>query len=111
MSLYQVENFDDALQAVRGHCDIAALTRGEKGSVIVSGDEVHVVDAEAVGALVDTTGAGDAYAAGFLFGLTSGRDLFTSARIGGICAAECISHMGARPDVSFKDLVEEKLRK
>lgn len=109
MSLYQVDVFDDALQAVRGHCEIAALTRSEKGSVIVSGDEIHMVDAEPVDNLVDTTGAGDAYAAGFLFGVTSGRDLFTSARIGGICAAECISHMGARPDVSFKALVEEKL--
>jgi len=109
LSLYQVDNFDDALQAVRGHCEIAALTRGDKGSVIVSGDEVHVIDVEPVETLVDTTGAGDAYAAGFLFGLTSGQGLSTSGRIGGICAAECISHMGARPDASLKALVEEKL--
>ena len=109
MTLYQVENFNDALQAVRSHCEVAALTRSEKGSVVVSGDEVHMVDAEVVDTLVDTTGAGDAYAAGLLFGLTSGRDLFTSARIGGICAAECISHLGARSNVSFKALIEEKL--
>jgi sugar/nucleoside kinase (ribokinase family) len=109
MTLYQVENFNDALQAVRSHCEVAALTRSEKGSVVVSGDEVHIVDAEVVDTLVDTTGAGDAYAAGLLFGLTSGRDLFTSARIGGICAAECISHLGARSNVSFKALIEEKL--
>lgn len=109
MSLYRVEVFDDAVRAVRGHCEIAALTRGEKGSVIVSGDEVQSVDAEPANALADTTGAGDAYAAGFLFGVTSGRDLLTSARIGGLCAAECISHMGARPDISYKALIEEKL--
>ncbi len=85
------------------------MTRGAKGSVIVSGDEIHIVDADPVGKLADTTGAGDAYAAGFLFGLASGRDLATSARIGGIAAAEVISHIGARTDGSLKDLIEEKL--
>ena len=109
MSLYQVSNFDESLQAVRGHCETAALTRGEKGSVIVSGEEIHIVDAEPVSDLTDTTGAGDAFAAGFLFGVTVGRDLATSAHIGGIAAAEVISHLGARPDVSLKDLIEEKL--
>ena len=109
MSLYQVDNFDDALQAVRADCDIAALTRSEKGSVIVRGEEVHIVDAEPVDRVVDTTGAGDAFAAGFLHGLTTGQPLEVSARIGGICAAEVISHVGARPDVSLKNLVEEKL--
>jgi len=109
ISLYQASSFDQSLQAVRGYCEIAALTRGAKGLVIVSGDEIHIVDADPVGKLADTTGAGDAYAAGFLFGLTSGRDLATSARIGGIAAAEVISHIGARPDGSLKDLIEEKL--
>ena len=74
-SLYEVDDFDAALRRVRGHCRVAALTRGEKGSVVVGGGEVHVVDAEPVARVVDTTGAGDAYAAGFLFGLTGGRDL------------------------------------
>ena len=108
-SLYQVDTFDECLQAVRGHCEIAALTRGEKGSVIVSNDEIHIIDARPVDKVVDTTGAGDAFAAGFLFGVTAGRDLATSADLGGIAAAEVISHMGARPDVSLKALVEEKL--
>ena len=108
-SLYQVENFDEALQAVRGNCEIAALTRGEKGSVIVSGDEIHIVDSEPLSNLADTTGAGDAYAAGFLFGVTTGRDLATSGRVGGIAAAEAISHLGARPGVPLKALIEEKL--
>ncbi len=67
--LYQVESFDDALQKVRHHCEIAALTRSAKGSVIVAGDEVHVIDAHPTH-VVDTTGAGDQYAAGFLYGLT-----------------------------------------
>ncbi len=108
MSLYQVEKFDDALQLARADCDIAALTRSEKGSVAVRGDEVHIVDAEPVAKVVDTTGAGDAYAAGFLHGLTREMSLDQCARIGGICSAEVISHVGARPDVSLRDLVEEK---
>lgn len=108
-SLYQVENFDDALQHVRQDCRIAALTRSEKGAVVVAGDEVHVVDAEPVSAVVDTTGAGDQFAAGFLYGLTHGRDLATCARIGGIAASEVIAHVGPRPLVKLADLVAEKL--
>ena len=109
MSLYRVADFDGAMQAVRGHCEIAALTRSEKGSVIVRGDEIHVIDAEPVENVVDSTGAGDAYAAGFLFGVASGMDLALSARVGGIAAAEVISHIGARPDRPLKDLVRVKL--
>ena len=108
-SLYQVDNFDDALQHVRGHCDIAALTRSAKGSVVVAGDELHVVDAEAPTNMVDTTGAGDSYAAGFLYGLSRGDDLATSARIGGILAAEIISHYGARSATNLAELVAQKL--
>ena len=110
MSLYQVKDFDAALQAVRGDCDIAALTRSEKGSVAVSGGEVHIIDAESVAKVVDTTGAGDVYAAGFLHGLTTNQPLDVCARLGGICSAEIISHVGARPDVSLKNLVEEKIK-
>ena len=110
MSLYQVKDFDAALQAVRADCDIAALTRSEKGSVAVRGDEVHIVDAESVAKVVDTTGAGDAYAAGFLHGLTTNQPLDVCARLGGICSAEIISHVGARPDASLKNLVEEKIK-
>ncbi len=109
-SLYRVDEFDEALQYVRGHCEIAALTRSEKGSVIVRGDELHVVDAEDLTSVVDTTGAGDAYAAGFLFGITHHLDLFDAARIGGIAAAEVIGHMGARPEEPLDKLIENKLR-
>ena len=101
MSLYQVDDFDDALQHVRGHCQVAALTR----SVIISGDEIHVIDAAPVAQVVDTTGAGDLYAAGFLFGLTQGRGLHDCGRLGSICAGEVIGHYGARPEADLKALV------
>jgi sugar/nucleoside kinase (ribokinase family) len=109
LSLYDVDSFDDALQRVRAECDIAALTRSAKGSVVVAGSDVHVIDAEPVARVVDTTGAGDLYAAGFLFGWTSGRDLATCGRIAGIAAAEVISHIGARPEVNLAELVKQKL--
>jgi sugar/nucleoside kinase (ribokinase family) len=128
-SLYEVDDFDAAVQQVRRHCQIAALTRSERGSVVIAreataalpsvaagagardGDqkgsgEVHVIDAEPVERLVDTTGAGDQYAAGFLFGLTHGRDLATCGRLGSIAAAEVISHFGARPAVPLAELAE-----
>jgi sugar/nucleoside kinase (ribokinase family) len=96
LSLYQTDDFDDALQQVRKHCEIAALTRSEKGSVVVKGGEVHVIDAVPGVKVVDTTGAGDAYAAGFLYAYTQGRDLATCGRLGGAMAAEVISQYGPR---------------
>jgi sugar/nucleoside kinase (ribokinase family) len=104
LSLYQVNTFDEALQRVRRHCDVAALTRSEKGSVVVAGDEVHVIDAVAGVTVVDTTGAGDAYAAGFLYAYTQGRDLATCGRLGGVLAAEVISHYGPRLETDVKAL-------
>ena len=108
-SLYQVDDFDAALQQVRGHCDIVALTRSEKGSVVVAGDALHVLDAEPVKRVADTTGAGDSYAAGFLFGLTQGHDLALCGRLGGMAAAEIISHFGARPERPLAALADEML--
>lgn len=104
-SLYEVDTFDEALQHVAGHCEIACLTRSGKGSVIVSRDEVHVIDAHPVERVVDTTGAGDLYASGFLYGLAEGHDLGTCGRLGSLAAAEVISHLGARPEVRLSDLV------
>ena len=103
-SLYQVDDFETAARLVRGHCEIAALTRGPQGSVIVDGDTAHVVPAAPVTRLVDTTGAGDLYAAGFLFGWSRGLDLPACGRLGSLAAAEVISHLGARPEVPLATL-------
>ncbi len=108
-SLFQVEAFDRALQETRGHCEIAALTRSDKGSVVLADGEVHVVDAAPVDKVIDSTGAGDLYAAGFLYGLTRGWGLDRCARLGGLAAAEISSHIGARPETSLEDLVAQRL--
>ncbi len=103
-ALYEAADFDAALQQVRRHCAVAALTRSERGSVVVAGDAVHVVEAHPVRAVVDTTGAGDLYAAGFMFGLSRGRSLATCGRLGSLAAAEVISHVGARPQTPLAQL-------
>jgi sugar/nucleoside kinase (ribokinase family) len=103
-ALFEVENFDDVLQHARHWPGIAALTRSAKGCVVASGDEVHVVDAVPVDRVVDTTGAGDQFAAGFLFGLTKGRKLAECGKLGVLAAAEIIAHFGARPEASLKTL-------
>jgi len=104
--LYGVDTFDEGVKAVQGVCEIAAITRSAEGSVVVTADELVTVAAEPVANLVDSTGAGDLYAAGFLFGLTQGRDLAESGRLGSIAAAAVIGHMGPRPGLSLKQLVE-----
>ncbi len=103
-ALYQVRTFDAALARVRGHCDVAALTRSAKGSVLVGDGRVHAVHAHPVEAVVDTTGAGDLYAAGVLYGLSQGLDLPTCGRLGSLAAAEVIAHVGARPMVPLAQL-------
>ncbi len=109
-ALFEVGDFDDVLQAFKPMNKIAAITRSEKGCVIARGAEVHVVDAAPVDRVVDTTGAGDQFAAGFLYGLTHSRGLADCGRLGALAAAEVISHYGARPEVSLKDLaVKAKL--
>ena len=110
LSLYEVQDFDAALQRVRKDAEIAALTRSEKGSVVVKGEEVHVIDAVKGVEVVDTTGAGDAYAAGFLYAYTQGRDLATCGRLGGVMAAEVISHMGPRVEADVKALAAPVLK-
>jgi sugar/nucleoside kinase (ribokinase family) len=109
MALYETDSFDQAVAAVRGRCETAVLTRSEKGSVIVTANETFEVPAEGIERLVDTTGAGDLFASGFLYGYTNGRSLTDSARIGAIAAAEVISHVGARPEVTLSELVTRKL--
>ena len=94
-SLYEVNSFEEAMAAARGEVRLAALTRSEAGSVILRGDEMVVVAAEPAN-VVDTTGAGDAYAAGFLYGLTRDLPLAECGRIASLSAAEVIAHIGAR---------------
>lgn len=109
-SLYETTDFDAAVQLLRKDCHIAAVTRSEKGSVIVTRDDVHEVPAAPVSQVVDTTGAGDLFAAGFLRGLTQGKGLTSCARIGAIAAAEVISHVGPRPLVSLASLLPADLQ-
>jgi sugar/nucleoside kinase (ribokinase family) len=97
VSLFETSGLDEAIQELRGACEVAALTRGASGSVVVGGDVVVRVAAEPVASVVDTTGAGDLYASGFLYGLCRGRDLATCGRFGSLAAAEVIRHLGARP--------------
>src|ERR687887_38776 len=100
------EAFRVAAEAAHAAGRKVALTRCERGSVVVGGDEIYVVDAHPVDAVVDTTGAGDLYAAGFLFGLSRGHDHVTAARLGALAAAEVIQHLGARPEKSLKALAQ-----
>lgn len=103
-ALYELNSFDDAAGAVRAEAEIAVLTRSEEGSVIISGNETIEVPAAPVDKVVDVTGAGDLYAAGFLHGLTSGQNLDSCGRLGALAASEIISHIGARPEKNLKDL-------
>ncbi len=106
-SLYEVSDFASALAAVKGRCELAVLTRSEKGAVVLSGEEALSVPAAKVEQVVDTTGAGDLFAAGFLHGLSQGQAPVICARYGAIAAAEVISHFGARPETALRDLIEE----
>ena len=109
LSLYQTDSFDEAAARVRHHGAVAALTRSEKGSVIVTEDDLIHVAAEPIDQLVDTTGAGDLYAAGFLFGHSRGLDLPTCGALGAMAAAEVISHVGARPQADLAVMAAELL--
>ena len=108
-SLYEVDDVDAAVAAVREQCELAAITMSARGSLIVTPDELIEVPAEQVERVVDTTGAGDLYAAGFLFGLARELPLEVCGRLASIAAAEVISHVGARPEVTLHDLVSDLL--
>ena len=103
-ALFQEEGFDGVLAKAKAWGGIAAITRSAKGSVVMEEGQVHAIPAAPVSRVIDTTGAGDQYAAGFLYGLTHGKGLADCARLGGIAAAEVISHYGARPETSLKEL-------
>ncbi len=103
-SLYETASFDDASRRVARDCGLAILTRSAQGATIVSGGQVVNVPADVIEKVIDTTGAGDLYAAGFLFGIAKGRDLETCGRLGALAAAEIISHIGARPQTPLATL-------
>ena len=107
-SLYQTADFDSALAALRREARLAVVTRSEKGCVVVSRDQVLAVPACRVEHVVDTTGAGDLFAAGFLFGLAQGATHERAASLGALAAAEVIQHLGARPQASLKALAQER---
>lgn len=102
LSLYESADFDSAVKALRAEAKLAVVTRSEKGCVVVSREAVEAVAAEPVKQVADVTGAGDLFAAGFLVGLSRGKDHRTSARLGALAAAEVIQHIGARPAMSLK---------
>lgn len=106
-SLYQTSSFEAALEALRADCKLAAVTRSELGSIILRGEETVNVEAIEIDKLVDTTGAGDLYAAGFLFGYTNGYDLGACGAFGSLAAGIVIQQIGPRPQNSLKDVAAQ----
>jgi sugar/nucleoside kinase (ribokinase family) len=108
LALYETASLDAACAALSEECELAIVTRGAKGSRILTVSETIDVAVEPIDHLVDTTGAGDLYAAGFLHGYAEGRDLRTCGRLASIAAAEVVSHIGPRPEVSLAELAKNK---
>jgi len=108
-SLYETDSFEAAAEQVRGRCRVAALTRSEKGSLVLSGSDTIPIAPFHLGELVDTTGAGDLYAAGFLFGYTRGEALEYCGRLGSLCAGQVVTQLGPRPQGSLRELVAAHL--
>jgi len=106
-SLYEAADFDSAVNALRADVRLGVVTRSEKGCLVVTREETDAVHALPVERVVDATGAGDLFAAGFLVGLSRGTDYRAAARLGALAAAEVIQHLGARPETSLKDLAEQ----
>jgi len=106
-SLYQTADFDTALAALRREAPLAVVTRSEKGCIVATRDRVLAVEAAPIERVVDTTGAGDLFAAGFLIGTARGADHERAACLGALAAAEVIQHLGARPQASLKTLAQE----
>ena len=110
MALYEVADFGAALAAAQADCAVAALTRGAQGSVVAGEGAVHTIAAAPVARLVDTTGAGDLYASGFLSGLARGFDLARCGRLASLAAGEIVGHMGARPEADIAPFVDASRR-
>ena len=108
-ALYETSSFEAAAEQVRGRCQVAALTRSEKGSVLLSGAATVPIEPFQLGPLVDTTGAGDLYAAGFLYGYSRGEALERCGRLGSLCAAQVVTQLGPRSQASLPALVATHL--
>ncbi len=104
LALFETDSLENALTALKSKVPMAAVTLGANGSVILKGDETVVVSAAKIDKILDTTGAGDQYAAGFMFGLSRDRSLMDCGRLGSLAAGEVISHYGPRPQTSLRDL-------
>ena len=108
-ALYKANSFEEAADQVRGRCKLAALTRSEQGSVVLNGAGTHRVAPFPLGPLLDTTGAGDLYAAGFLHAYTQGQSVDECGRLGSLCAGQVVTQLGPRPQGSLKQLVTQHL--
>jgi sugar/nucleoside kinase (ribokinase family) len=108
-ALYEKNSLEEAIPLLAAACELVVVTRSEQGALILNGGKQIKVAADKVEKVVDTTGAGDLFAAGFLYGYARGFDLEKCGKIGAICAAEVISHVGPRPQTSLADLVKKKL--
>ena len=108
-SLYETDNFDIALEKVRGCCEVTAITRSSEGSVVLSGDQRWDIGIFSLGDLVDTTGAGDLYAGGFLHAYTQGESLERCGELGALCAGKIVTQLGARSQVCLKELMGQHL--
>jgi len=106
-SLYQTDNFEHAVSQLRKDCKLAAITRSEHGSVIVRGEERYDIDAIDIDEVVDTTGAGDLYASGFLHGYAHGKPLDVCGKLGSLAAGLVIQQIGPRPQLSLKDAARD----
>jgi adenosine kinase len=106
-ALYQTSDFDTALRQLRKDTKLGVVTRSEKGCIVASDDGVVAVPASAIDRLVDTTGAGDLFAAGFLVGLVRNAGYENAGRLGALAASEVIQHIGARPLASLKELAKK----
>jgi len=108
-SLYQTDDFETALERVRGCCSVTAITRASEGSVVLSGDQRFDIGIFSLGTLVDTTGAGDLYAGGFLHAYTQGESLERCGQLGALCAGQIVTQLGARSQVCLKELMAQHL--
>jgi len=109
ISLFQSSNFETAMEKIKGCCDVIVLTRGKEGSVVLSKGECLSIPSYSFGELVDTTGAGDLYASGFLHGYANNKTLLDCGKMGSICAGKVVTQLGPRPQSSLRELIMENI--